>query len=140
MTATEPVTGPTPPSDQTVAQAVGTNWVAALLVCAALLAAVGLVLALLGGGGLGAILALVATVAAGVAAVVESHSRPLVPGWSGRRLWYYSRVAAVVLVAVAAARSDAEGVGMASVAWHIPTSMVALALVVLWWRDPQRPV
>ena len=139
-TATEPVTGPTPPSGQSVAEAVGTNWVAALLVVATLLAAFGLVAALLGGGGLGAVLALVATVAAGVAALVESHSVPLALGRSSPRLWYYSRVAAVVLVAVAAARFDADGGSLASVAWHIPTSMVAIALVVLWWRDPQRPV
>ena len=138
--ATEPVTGPTAPSGQGVAEAVGTNWVAALLVGATLLGASGVVVALLGGGGLGAVLALVVTVAAGVAALVESHSVPLALGRSSRRLWYYARVAAVVLVAVAAARFDADGGGPGSVAWHIPTSMVAFALVVLWWRDPQRPV
>jgi hypothetical protein len=113
--------------------------VAAMLVGAACLAGFGLVVALLAGGGLGAVVALVATVACLVAALVESHSTPLVPGWSGARLWYYSRIAIFVLIAVAAAQFDARD-GAGSIGWHIPTSMVTLALVALWWRDPQRPV
>lgn len=119
---------------------VGGGWVSLLLVGAAGVAAVGAFSALAVGSPWGVIVNVVAALLCVVGALVErgvTGARPV--GTPAMRIGHYARLALVVVVLVAVVRYGAqEEGGLDAVGWHVPAAILAAAVFVQWWRDPQR--
>jgi hypothetical protein len=118
----------------------GDGWVTLLLLAGAGVATFGILSALGDGSAWGVILNGVAAMLCVVGAVVERAVHAVGPvGTRGMRVGHYARLAIVVALLFAVVRFGAqEEGGLDAVAWHVPTALFALAVVVQWWRDPQR--
>lgn len=118
----------------------GDGWVTLVLLAGAGVAAFGILSALADGSAWGVILNGVAAMLCVVGAVVERSVHAVgAVGTRGMRVGHYARLAIVVALLFAVVRFGAqEEGGFDAVAWHLPTALFALAVVVQWWRDPQR--